>query len=81
MSSTSTAGNGVQLWPMADALRGSKDARGRECEYFLSQFTSAEGKKRGERRWFGVLRSEIRADSSARRPAPTRVTAVAFTEG
>ena len=137
MSSTSTAGDGAQLWPMADALSGSMDAAehkhvvlglsylkdiscafeelharfvaeraqgtdaagldentfwvppethsedvlGRPYEYFLSQFANAEGRKGGERRRFGVLRSEERVGSPARRPAPTRMTAVAFTEG
>lgn len=59
----------------------SKDVLCRVHEYFLSQVASAEGKKGGERRRFGVLRSEEQADSPARRPAPTRTTAVAFTEG
>jgi len=59
----------------------SKDALGRVYEYFLSQFASARGKKAGERRLFGALQREEQAGSTARRPAPTRVTAVAFTEG
>jgi len=59
----------------------SNDLLGRVYEYVLSQFASAKGKKVGERGRFGVLQSEEQADSPARRPASTRMTAVAFTEG
>ncbi len=87
-SISATVGYEAQLWQMADALRGNMDA----AEYndrhpdlkaaFILANPPFSVSDRDDKRWrYGVRQSGNLADSPTVRPAPTRMPAVAFTEG